>query len=115
MAEGEFFIQMITCRGRLAEIKPKPGQQFGEWATMADMLLTGQKLPARGFDEGEHPVKVLLAFQEQDAEPISVASVYLLCMCDIEVIEGQRAQSALIQQNPQQKKSQIATPRLIVP
>lgn len=114
---GEFFIQIITCKERIAEVENiPPNGHFARWATLSDLLLTGQPILG-GVREGEHVVKVQLAFEKDDDEiPISVASVYLLCECDIEVIASQRVQSALVtQQQVPQQKSKIATPTLIVP
>lgn len=113
---GEFFIQVITCKGRVAESAPPSGRQFDHWATMADMLLTGQPLPVKIEEANEHPVKVTLAFEGDDLErPTSVASVFLLCPCDIEVIAGERVQSALLNPQPNTNSAKIQTPRLIIP
>ena len=116
MSDGIYFVQIATCKDRVLEVEPDSGQQYGHWATIADMLLTGhgQRILPTAAAEGEHAIKVLLAFEDAESkQTTAIASVFLLCPCEIPVIAGDRARSAMVRKPAPQQK--IATPSLIVP
>ena len=100
-------IQFRTCRDQVGAMDPKEGQEYDQFATFADRLLTNQDLlvDIPGIAQGEHIDQVMLVYGGIDGKAVMVCSVFLLCPCRVTVDNSQRAQSDLM----------VAQKQLIIP
>jgi len=100
-----YLIQIKLCDGQKLEApipdNEDPDYPYAYWATLADLLLTGQKVLPNAYPDVPHVVMVGLVFadaedpMDQDAPLELVSSVYLLCPCTIEVT-NRRVASRLV-------------------